>query len=104
MAMDERERQEFDRMKEQLRSMYTVIVGNPDIPDAPPGIPTRLTQQEKELRLMRIDLDDIRRQIASFKGGWKRTLITLVIGLLIGAVLFGLITWSDALKAYNIVK
>lgn len=97
------EEKRLQKMESQLSSMYNVIVGD-DRMDKRPGFAERMIHVEETIEDLKDKIDEHTRLIMSVKRSWKQLLIALLIGFIVGGIIFGLFTLKDAKNAIDIMK
>jgi hypothetical protein len=102
MSMSPEEQREFWEMQAQIKSVFNVIIG--DKMDGRPGLAERMINIERMVDKIEDGLTEHTRLIASVKRSWKHILLALGIGILIGGLIFGWLTWRDAVEGVKFVK
>lgn len=102
MAFTHEEEQRIRKMEAQMQSMYNVIVGDPMTEQ--PGFAKRLNNIEERVGRLEAKIDEHNRLFQSVKRSWKHILLALGIGILIGGLVFGWLTWRDAVEGVKIIK
>lgn len=102
IAMTNDERKEFRTMQSQVSSLYNVIIGDPL--NKQPGFAERLNKMEAKQE----ELDEAQKeQNRIMRQGMKQVKLIVIcigIGIVIGGVIFGWMTWQQALDALKSVK